>query len=340
MTKFSHLPDGEKKRLCLDLLREFNAKNIRESGDELIHSCPLPFGMHRNGDSNPSASLNWQKLVFNCLGCGGKGSLLWFISVMRGESTEDARGWLSAQTGVNGVQEIGALMQFLDSLNESPEDNDHSVMPRYNSRILEPWLVDHPYFSFRRLPEQNVKDSKIGFDGSSIIIPHFWNEELVGWQARRLVKDQGPKYKSTPEFPRDRTLYNYNRHSDTVVVVESPMSVISKRHLFHLEATFGAAVTTKQCSLIANHRGRIILFFDNDEAGWKATTTVGDWLCQRQSNVFAVDNPYAADPADMSDEMFSRLVSNNVVPYVLWSRPSSLKEMDDGFHQVQSWESS
>jgi len=30
---------------------------IIENGDECIHSCPLPFGMHKNGDSSPSASL-------------------------------------------------------------------------------------------------------------------------------------------------------------------------------------------------------------------------------------------------------------------------------------------
>ena len=37
-----------------------------ENGDEYIHSCPLPFGMHKNGDSNPSASLNKDTLLFNC----------------------------------------------------------------------------------------------------------------------------------------------------------------------------------------------------------------------------------------------------------------------------------
>lgn len=44
-------------------------REITNNGDELIHSCPLPFGMHRNGDLSPSASLNSETLLFNCFTC-------------------------------------------------------------------------------------------------------------------------------------------------------------------------------------------------------------------------------------------------------------------------------
>ena len=51
-----------------------------ENGDEYIHSCPLPFGMHKNGDRNPSASINKDTFLFNNV-IGTKAELLekWLV---------------------------------------------------------------------------------------------------------------------------------------------------------------------------------------------------------------------------------------------------------------------
>lgn len=316
---YGTLPDSEKHRLCVGLLTEFGARNVRESGDELIHSCPLPFGSHRNGDQNPSASLNWRKLTFHCLGCGSGGGLLWFIAVMRGTGGTDARRWLGEQTGIGGVQDLSALIGFLDAL-ANPDSVTAAPMPRYDRRILEPWQQIHPYLTeVRGIPEANVIAHNVGWDGESIILPHFWDGDLVGWQARRLLASAGPKYKSTPEFPRDRTLFCY-RPKQRVVMVESPMSVVARSHQAHLEATFGASVTFKQMHLIVQHP-EIVLWFDNDEAGWSATEKVGAWLMERTSKLWVVDNPFNADPADLDDATFSELLATRVVPFVLWSRP-------------------
>lgn len=333
MTKYSSLPDSEKRRVCLDLLNELGVRNLKESGDELIHSCSLPFGSHANGDSSPSASLNWRKMVFNCFGCGGRGGLAWFVATVKGQTSSDAKNWIAEQTGLGGVQDVSALISFLDSL-DSP-DAEAPIIPTYDPKILESWMLIHPYLTeFRKIPVDNIVHSCVGFDGSSIIIPHFWDSKLVGWQARRLLSDQGPKYKSTPSFPKDRTLFNFDRSQRDVVIVESPMSVVSKRHLVHVEATFGASITNRQCDLIASHSGKIILFFDNDEAGWAATDRVGSWLVDRTSQVFVVNNPFAADAADMDDATYCRLVSKNLIPFILWSKPSDLKELPDGVHKV------
>lgn len=332
---YSRLPDGEKHRLCMGLLQEFGVRNLRQSGDELIHSCPLPFGLHRNGDQNPSASLNWRKLAFKCLGCGSGGGLMWFVAVMRGTGSTEARQWLGHQSGIGGVQDLSSLLGFLDSLNETYQEL--APMPQYDARILEPWMLIHPYLTeMRGISEANVMRHKVGWDGTSIIIPHFWHDALVGWQARRLLASSGPKYKSTPDFPKDRTLYRHDPKRP-VVIVESPMSVVAKSHLRHMEATFGASVTLRQMSLIVQHP-EIILFFDNDEAGWTATRTVGDWLMERTSRVAVVDNPYNADAADMDDQTFSDLLANHVVPYVLWTRPESLQPYErngHGDHEVR-----
>src|SRR5205814_1612981 len=108
-----------------------------------------------------------------------------------------------------------------------------------------------------------------------IIIPHFWKGDLVGWQTRRLNKRDGtPKYSSSQDLPKDATIYNYYGAAKPAVVVESPMSVLSKVHCHPgIEATFGAKVTDRQLELLSRH-SETTLWFDNDDAGWEATEKV------------------------------------------------------------------
>src|SRR5690606_26025751 len=102
-------------------------------------------------------------------------------------------------------------------------------------------------------------------------------------------------------FPKDRTVYNYDP-AQTAIIVEAPLSVVSKSHLAHMEATFGASIPDSQARLISMHK-RVILFMDNDMAGWKSTRNLGK-LLEPYSQVLVADNPWSADPADMDDDTF------------------------------------
>jgi hypothetical protein len=206
------LPDFEKRELCEGLLREFGVTRWRATDKgELIHSCPIPGG-HRNGDKNPSASLNYKKLTFNCLGCGTRGGLLFFIARCRGEDVEGVRSWLGEATGTGGhVMDLGRLMDILDAL-EAP-DAPPPPIPRFSKGTLDPWrkwAIQHPYLTEpppdgRGCPTETLEHFKIGYapeyamGGQSvqerIIIPLFWRGDLVGWQARRLDPWDEPKYK-------------------------------------------------------------------------------------------------------------------------------------------------
>lgn len=310
----------EKHQVCLDLLTEFGAQNVREHGDEIIHSCLLPFGRHPHGDRNPSASINVEKLAYNCFICGG-GGLAWLVATLRGTGYGRAKVWVEGLVGEGGVRDSDSMLRVLERIFEVTAKAPQ-IMPRYAQEILDGWRFIHPYLTeFRNIRAENIVAMSAGWDPSAdaIVIPHFWEGNLVGWQQRRLG-GTGPKYLSTPDFPRDRTIYNYNPRSD-VVLVESPMSVMARCHQTHLEATFGAEVTERQRELIAAHRGRVVLWFDNDRAGWGATRQVGAWLSKR-GPVWAVQNPYDADPADLDDDTFARLLDEAVVPWVLWARPT------------------
>lgn len=329
------LPDVEKERIARSLLAEFGATHVKVAGAELIHGCLLPFKDHQDQEHNPTASLNFEKLTYNCFGCGAGGGLLWFVGVMRDTSGTVARRWLEDQVGVGGGEDLAQLLEFFDAI-YSQERKVEKPMPHMNERILEPWMFIHPYMTeVRGISEETLMRFKVGYGeikvrgtkSQRIVIPHFWRGDLVGWQTRRLFKDGTPKYLSSPDFPKDRSVYSYNGQSKKAVVVESPLSVLSKYHVTpYIEATFGAKVSDRQVKLLSMHP-KVILFMDNDEAGLNATHRLAEAL-ESYSAVYVAANPYAADPADLDDETYQRAV-DEALPYSVWTPPERLEVWDD-----------
>jgi hypothetical protein len=338
------LPYDQRLQLVLALMEEFGAEGVSVRGNEVYHRCNLPppiGGHHANGDRNPSARVNVQKMTMKCWACGG-GGFLWWIATMRGEdSIARVKEWLAKETGVGGVQGFDELMRFIDSVLSAPDSfEEQQVIPNYDRRVLDGWSFIHPYLTeFRGVPAQNVIDSNVGYgtlrirvgeeqfqESERIIIPHFWKGDLVGWQSRRLTDDGTPKYMSTPTFPKDVTLYNFDSKAESVVVVEAPISVVKHRHVTHMEATFGASVTHRQMDLIGQHQGDIVLWMDNDPAGWKATEELCEFLYQRTSRLYVIDSPYAADAGDMSADTVALALAEWRVPWTLWQPPRSLLE--------------
>ena len=104
----------------------------------------------------------------------------------------------------------------------------------------------------------------------------------VGFSARSLDPNEtGGKYVNSPEteiFKKSDILYGYHLAKEAIhqknyaIVVEGQLDVISL-HQIGIEnvlAPQGSAFTTKQGELIKRLTNRIVLFFDNDNAGKKA----------------------------------------------------------------------
>lgn len=338
------LSEKDREDLCRTLLAELGATTVREGAKgELITSCVLPFGNHTDQDRNPTASLNYQKLLYNCLGsCQAGGSIIWLIGTARDTSGPEARRWLAKKTRSTGEtdgESLSKLLEYFDSV-YAPTKRTKDPIPYMDARVLDPWLVPNEYKTaylvlMRGILEENVERFKLGygvFKGSRrIVIPHFWRERLVGWQTRRLVDDGTPKYLASPDLPKSQTVFNYNPDVPAVVV-EAPLSAVSKDHMAHVEATFGATVTDDQLRLLSMHR-KVILFMDNDKAGWKATDRIGEGL-SAYSQVLVVENPWNADALDLDDQTFGQLVED-AVPYALWTRPKAKEMMEWDFRSSE-----
>ena len=103
-----------------------------------------------------------------------------------------------------------------------------------------------------------------------IIIPFKADDVVFYFQARALY-DQTPKYlnPSTEIAPKPSDiLYPYDESEDYLVVCEGPLDALSlQRKGINATATIGSSVSPRQAEILSTFRGKIILGYDNDEAG-------------------------------------------------------------------------
>jgi hypothetical protein len=278
------------------------------------------------------------------LGCQSSGTILWLIATVRGDTTIDqAREWLLGEAGLTRAVGLPDMLSFFDAL-YTPKARP--PMPVYSDRMLERWEgIDGYILDDRQIPIDTAIRMRLCTDpdgyvdrlrtGPRAVIPHYWRGDLVGWQSRRLpgADPTAPKYLSTPAFPRDETIFDYRPLRTEVVVVESPMSQLRHQHHSDVEGTFGAVVTDEQIKHLVNGRKKLIWFMDNDPAGWRAVagrTFNGRFFpgaperASRWCQNWVVQSPFAADPAEMSDEMYDVLVNEHAVPWQVWEQPKVL----------------
>lgn len=136
----------------------------------------------------------------------------------------------------------------------------------------------------------NKNDEAYDVFQNRIMFPiHNLDGQVVGFTARCYLSDSIPKYLNTKEtylFKKGQILFNYHRAQETirlnkeVIVVEGNMDAI---RLFsvgikNVIALMGTSLTKDQTDALKKLRAKIILMLDNDNAGEKATFTIGTIL--------------------------------------------------------------
>lgn len=110
--------------------------------------------------------------------------------------------------------------------------------------------------------------------------------------------------KETDKFKKGKILYNYHiakehlKKNDTVIIMEGQMDVIraSTIGIDNCIATMGTALTKDHKSIIKNMTNNVILCFDGDSAGEKATISAIEILEDTGVNIKVVRLPNGMDP--------------------------------------------
>jgi len=132
---------------------------------------------------------------------------------------------------------------------------------------------------------------------------------VIAFGGRILEGDgkDAPKYLNSPETPiyhKGSNLYglSWARHSirreESALVVEGYMDVVSlAAHGFeNVVAPLGTALTPEQAKLLSRCTTRVLLLFDSDAAGLKATFKAGDTLLEAGLHPAVVTLPPGEDP--------------------------------------------
>ena len=153
------------------------------------------------------------------------------------------------------------------------------------------------------------------------------NGRVVGFSGRRYDGKKEDKYintKQTPIFHKGKLLYNYSdskesvRQKNQVIIMEGFMAVIraSTVGVKNTVALMGTAMTKEQADLIKRLSRNVVLMFDGDDAGRKATLTNGEELEKLGLDVKVSELSGGLDPDDFilknGKDEFIALINNAI----------------------------
>src|SRR5947208_5328792 len=144
------------------------------------------------------------------------------------------------------------------------------------------------------------------FHGRLLFPIHDSRARVVGFGGR-ILGDGEPKYLNSPETPifhKGKLLYNLHvakhamRRAERAIVVEGYFDVL-RLGLVGIEevvATLGTALTSDQAQLVKRYAPHVMLLYDSDDPGLRATFRAGDELLRQGLRVSVATLPAGEDP--------------------------------------------
>lgn len=251
-------------------------------------SCPNFSGLHEGEDVNPSFGIDTENLRYNCFVCGG-GPLEDLVAETLGLDHDAAVRWLEDRSMAKHLQTLPEHRAVIENILAQTEKRE-VALPEYPADALFQYDKIHPYVLRRGVSNEIAMKMQIGFSDEhvGIVIPHWFQGKLRGWQIRHLAEKDGkflcprpscnekgspPKYKNTPDFPRQNTVYNYDSlvPGGWTIVVESPFTALylmsNGLDPENVVATFGAFMTVEQAFTLIGQSEGVLFWPDNDPAG-------------------------------------------------------------------------
>ena len=144
------------------------------------------------------------------------------------------------------------------------------------------------------------------FRGRLLFPIHDLRAHVVAFSGRILGEGE-PKYLNSPETPvfhKGQLLYNLHvakhamRKAERAILVEGQFDVlrVTLAGLDEVVAPLGTGLTDDQAVLLQRHAPHVILLYDSDDAGLRATFRAGDVLLRHKLRVSVATMPEGEDP--------------------------------------------
>jgi DNA primase len=138
--------------------------------------------------------------------------------------------------------------------------------------------------------------------------------QIIGFTARILKKDdQQGKYVNTPQtiaYDKSSVLYNMDlakmsiKQKNYTILAEGQIDVISSylAGVKNIIASSGTALTSQQVKIIKRYSENLMIAYDADQAGLKATFRIVDNALLENMNIKIIEMPAGSDPDQLIKE--------------------------------------
>jgi len=258
------------------VLDRYGINWLRKNKDELRGRCPI-----HKGDGERSFHVNTTKNAFQCFSCKARGNVLDFVAAMEKSSVRDValklKDWF--QVGESGA---GSAAPVTVAANDPEPVPVGPINPPLSFELR----VDHTheYGASRGLLLETLTYfgaglclSKGMFAERFIIPLHNPGGELVGYAGRSL-DDSEPKYlfpSSAKGFYKSHLLFGFHRVAPAAKQIILVEGFFATMYLWQIGlpalGLLGSSLSKEQEAMIVDRFDRVLLLFDGDEAGRRAT---------------------------------------------------------------------
>jgi DNA primase len=306
MTRALDLAEVKERANFVRILRHYEVRIVGRGKQRMV-LCPF------HADTKPSCSVHLGRNVFNCFGCGAKGSVLDFVARFENVSIANAVARVEEICGVGSKAHPRQPLRAKRAADKSNCGQEPSGLRPLPFRLkLDP---THPFLSARGIGPELAARLGLGFcRGDSplrgwICIPiHDERGALVAYAGRQATHDVPlgvPKYILPRGFEKRRVLFNLFRVSgaEHLVLVEGYWSVFRLQTLgIPSVALMGRTLSPEQETLLIQAGVRMLsLMLDGDRPGREAT---GELLPRLAARFFVrvIHLPDGAEPDTVPEQ--------------------------------------
>jgi DNA primase len=299
---------------------------LKPSGRNFIALCPF------HAEKTPSFVVSPEKQIFKCFGCGVGGNVITFLEKYENLSFKEALKRAAQLAGIELSRDIyedertseleeaayKAALFFnaqIESVNEYLESRG------INRELANKFLLGFAPSGYTKeigIKEETqrklnlISSSGKEFFSGRLIIPIFNHSgKVVAFGARALKENQQPKYINSPEseiFKKSFILFGFNQSRDEIlkrreiIIVEGYFDVISLYGcgIRNVVAPMGTSLTKEQAKTARRYADKVILMFDGDSAGRKATLRASSIFSEIGIETWVVSLPQGEDPDSLA----------------------------------------
>lgn len=287
---------------------------LKKSGANYMGLCPF------HGEKTPSFSVNRDKQIYHCFGCGVGGNVFTFLMEYENMTFPEALKELAEKSGVTLPETTTAEERKKSDLKSKMLEiyKEAATFYYFNLRNRE-GLNAVKYLKNRGLSDKTINSFGLGYSlkssnslynylkskgyGDELMIKAklvsfkegrgvsdmFWNRIIFPIMNRndkviafggRVMGNGMPKYLNSSESPifnKRENLYGLNiakrSRENFILLCEGYMDVIAMHQagFTNAVASLGTALTEEQARIIARYVKEVIITYDSDGAGTKAS---------------------------------------------------------------------